>query len=130
TIPMRLEINFSKQNEVGNGNLKSTVFLLPRREPVRGAELTSQKLPIAHSMSLKDFLDRVTGVSVELDTIISSKGKCVMTFGLITDTKYAEPFGISLKASNKSTSTVTLGLSFNNNLIPCGLITFKNTKGQ
>lgn len=118
-IPMRLEINFLKEDTTLRVNLKSRVFLLPR-------SLTSEKGQVDPSISkeLRKFLAKVDETPIAFDTILSPKGKCVMTFGILTDTKYEQPNGIGLKASTMSSSTVTLGLSYDNNLIPCGQISF------
>lgn len=118
-IPMRLEINFLKEDTTSKVTHRSRVFMLPR-------SLTSEKQQLDASMSieLRKFLAKVNGTSIAFDTILRPKGICVMTFGILTETKYEQPNGIGLKALTKSSSTVTLGLSFDNNLIPCGQISF------
>jgi hypothetical protein len=118
-IPMRLEINFLKEDTTLKVSFKSKVFLLPR-------SLTPEKQQFdpSTSIELRKFLAKVNEAPIAFDTMLSPKGKCVMAFGILTDTKYEQPNGICLKASTRSSSTVTLGLSFDNNLIPCGQISF------
>jgi hypothetical protein len=116
---MRLQINFLKEDTALKDSLKSRAFLLPR-------SLTPEKQQFDQSMAieLRKFLAKVDETPIVFDTMLSPKGKCVMTFGILTDTKYEQPNGIGLKASIRSLSTVALGLSFDNNLIPCGQISF------
>ena len=119
TAPMTLKINFSKVKSNFKDSLKSIVFLLPRH-------LTPERQHFDQEMSkeLKWFLSRVAKAPVSLDTILGPKQKCVMTFGILTDVKYAEPYGIYLKGSSSHSSATTLALSFDKYLIPCGQITF------
>ncbi len=121
TASMRLEINFSETKNTVKDSLKSIVFLLP-------THLTPEKQQFDQYMSreLKWFLSRVTKTPISLDTILGPKQKCVMTFGILTDVKYAEPFGICLKGSTINASTTTLALCFDKYLIPCGQISCIN----
>ena len=127
-VPMRLKINFSKEDSTLNDSLKAKVFLLPKR-------LTTEKKQFYTSMSkeLRNFLNGVDEATVSLDTLLSANEKCVMTFGILTNTKYGQPYGIGLRALNKSSSKVTLELSFYRKpgkqyLIPCGEISFASSK--
>lgn len=117
--PMTLKINFSEVKNNFKDSLKSIVFLLPRH-------LTPDRQRFDQEMSkeLRWFLSRVAKTPVSLDTILGPKQKCVMTFGILTDVKYAEPYGICLKGSTSHPSTTTLALSFDKYLIPCGQIKF------
>jgi hypothetical protein len=131
TIPMRLVIDFSKEKNTTNDSLKTTVFMLPRRRLSIETLLfpVNRQTDPGMTNELQWFLDKVTEIPVSLDTVLSPKGKCVMTFGILNDSKYADPYAIGLKASIESSSTVTLGLSFDripseHHLIPCGQISF------
>jgi len=135
TIPMRLAIDFSEKKNLTNDSLKSTGFLLPRRRLTSEKLLTplSNQIDLGITNELKWFLDRFTEIPVSLDTVLNSKGKCILTFGLLNNTKYELPYGIGLKASTESSSTVNLGLSFDrmpseHYLIPCGQISFTSDK--
>lgn len=135
TIPMRLVIDFSEGKNLANDGLHSTVFLLPRRQLTSEKLLTpvSNQIDLGMTNELKWFLDRVNEIQVSLDTVLNSKGKCILTFGILNNSKYELPYGIGLKASTESTSTVALGLSFDrisseHYLIPCGQISFTTNK--
>jgi len=119
TTQLHLEIDFTKAKNNSNDSFKSLVFLLPRHlTPDR------QQFDQALSEELKRFLSKVRITQVSLDTILIPNQKCVMSFGILTDVKYAEPFGISLKALEVDSSMATLGLGFDGTLLPCGKISF------
>ena len=124
---MRLEINFLQKHTALNDSLKARVFLLPRR-------LTPAKPQFDPNMpiELRTFLDKINEIPVAFDTVLSPKGTCVMTFGILTEAK-SEANAIVLKATDKSSSRVTLGLNFdlmhgNHYSIPCGQISFVDSK--
>ncbi len=116
--PMHLKINFQKEGNVKD-SLNSRVFLLPLNLP-------PEKKQVYPGMStgLRKFLSQVNETSVDLDTILASKEKCVVTFGILTEARFEQPNGIGLVASAKTSSIIPLGLRFDNNLVPCGHISF------
>lgn len=119
--PMRLEIKLSETKNSVKDSLNSIVFILPRH-----LTPTRQQFDQYMSKELKWFLSRVTKTPVSLDTMLGPKQKCLMTFGILTEVKYPEPFGICLKGSSSNSSVTTLALSFDKYLIPCGQVSFIN----
>lgn len=116
-IPIRLEIGFSNKSLSDSSN--SQIFLLPRR-------LTPeyQHMDPVMSRELKQFLDFEIDLSEHLNKIINPNEKCVLTFGVLTDTKYLDPttpYETKLLTSNESSAQITLRLKINDTLIiPCG----------
>jgi len=130
---MRLTIDFSKGNTYASGADLSQVFLLPKKwvTPEKYLPPASKKIELGMSNELNWFLDRVDKTTVSFDTVLKSKGNCILTFGLLDRTKIDLPFNIGLNAPKVSSTTTTLGLSFDrppdeHYLIPCGQITFSN----
>lgn len=127
---MRLSIDFSKGNIYTNDIHKSQVFLLPKKwvTPEKYLPPTS-KIELGMTNELKWFLDHVDKTSISFDTVLNSKEKCTLTFGLLDHVKIDLPYNIELKTPKVSPSTMTLGLSFDrptdeHYLIPCGQVSF------
>jgi hypothetical protein len=130
-LPMHLEIDFSNGNTYSSGADISQTFLLPKKwvTPEKYLPPASKKIELGMSNELKWFLDRVDKTSISFDTVLKSKENCTLTFGLLDRTKIDLPFNIGLNAPKASSTTMTLGLSFDrpqdeHYLIPCGQITF------
>ena len=144
-IPIRLIISFSKEyNYLRTNNiLNSRVFLLPKRL------IPERQLDFDKSMSkeIKQFLDTGINVPISLDTIIKPGERVVMTFGVLTEMKYEEFRYMELIASEKqfhlkkndslasllppseNSHSFYLALDIINSLlIPCGQISFLNSK--
>jgi hypothetical protein len=123
TVSIKLEIGFSEKD------LKdisySKVFLLPR-------QLTPNKQQFDNSISegLKRFLDLDTDKQEYLNKTLKPNEKCVLTFGVLTDTKYADPttpYETKLWTSKKNSSAISCRLKINDTLvIPCGHFTYIN----
>jgi hypothetical protein len=119
--PVQLEIGFSEKDlsEIGN----SKVFLLPRH-------LTPKEQHFDQSISkeLKKFLDANTDKLEHLRKTLKPTEICVLTFGVLTDTKYPDPttpFGTELITSKENSSEIFLKLKINDTLvIPCGHFTY------
>jgi len=135
SLPMHLVIDFSKGNTYTNDIHKSQAFLLPKKwvTPQEYLPHVSKKVEVGMSNELKWFLDRVDKRSISFDTVLNSKEKCNLTFGLLDYTKIDLPYNIGLHAPKESSSTMTLGLSFDrptdeHYLIPCGQVSFITDK--
>lgn len=131
TLPMKLTINFHKNKNLSSDSLKSPVFMLPRKilRPENPLPAEKQQIDLGMSKELKWFLGNVAEIPVSLDTVLNAHGTCVLTFGILNDTNYAEPYAIGLKASKGLSSTLKLALSFDripdkHYLVPCGEILF------
>lgn len=131
TLPMNLTINFSKKKNLTNDTLKSPVFMLPRKtlRQENPLPVETPQIDLGMSKELKWFLGNVAQIPVSLDTVLNPNGVCVLTFGILNNVTYAEPYGIGLKVSPEVSTTPTLVLSFDripdeHYLIPCGEISF------
>ena len=133
-IPMHLVVDFAKATDLTNDSLGPRVFLQPRIALTQEIPQTFNKSAISLSISndIKHVLAMVAKTGTRLDTTLSSKGKCVLTFGLLNNTKHAEPYAIGLQVLSNGTSATELGLRFDNvtpekhYLVPCGQINFEN----
>ena len=122
-IPIHLEIFFleTARNLIDSG--KSKAFLLPRH-------LTPKEHNFYQSnpQELKRFLDFEIDKSVHINKTLKPTEKCVLTFGVLTDTKYPDPttpFGMRLLTSHENSSVVSIKLKINDNLIiPCGQFSY------
>jgi hypothetical protein len=134
TIPMHFVVDFAKATDLANDSLGPRVFLQPRKALTQESLQTFNKSAISLNISndLKNFVAMVTQTPTTLDTMLSSKDKCVMTFVVLNNIKHAEPYAIGLHVSSNGTSTTELGLRFDNvtpekhYLVPCGQIDFEN----
>ncbi|PBQ33048.1 hypothetical protein CNR22_15100 [Sphingobacteriaceae bacterium] len=134
TIPMHFVVDFAKATDLANDSLGPRVFLQPRRALTQEKLQTINKSAISLSISndIKHVLAMVAQTPTTLDTLLSSKGKCVMTFGLLNNTKHAEPYAIGLQVSGNGSSATELELKFDNitpekhYVVPCGQINFEN----
>lgn len=130
TLPMRLSIDFSKGNIYTNDIHISQVFLLPKKWATPEKYLPpATRIELGMTNELKWFLDHVDKTSISFDTVLNSKEKCTLTFGLLDYVKIDLPYNIELKTPKVSSSTMTLGLSFDrptdeHYLIPCGQVSF------
>ena len=126
-IPVQLEIGFSyTEKNIGESN-KSKVFLLPRH-------LTPSEQHFDESMSdeLKRFLDYDIDKPEHLNKTLNTTEKCVLTFGVLTNTKYPDPttpYETKLLISNESSSALSLKLKINDTLIiPCGIASYEQQR--
>lgn len=134
TIPLHLVVDLAKAKDITNDSLGTRVFLKPRKDLTQQPLQTFDKSAISLSISndIEQVLALVARAPITLDTMLSPKDKCVMSFGLLNNIKHAEPSGIGLQVVSKGTSTAALGLRFTNinpekhYLIPCGQIKFEN----
>lgn len=124
-VPILLQINFDKTGILVNDNVKSKIFLLPRH-------LTPDKQHVDQTMSkeLIRFLDVEIDTPQKLIKTIKQSEKCVLTFGVLTDTKYLDPttpYGTEILTSNKDLSVISMKLKINDRLIiPCGKFSYLN----
>ncbi len=125
-IPIHLNINFSETAMGSRDSLKSIFFLLPR-------SLTPEKQHFddgGMSKELKRFLNVGIDTHVYLNKTLKPTERCVLTFGVLTDTKYADPttpFDTKLLTSPKNSSEISVKLKINDSLIiPCGQISYIN----
>ncbi len=133
-IPMHLVVDFAKATDLAKDSLGPWILLEPRKDLTLGIPQTFNKSAISLSISndLKHVLAMVAKTGTRLDTTLSSKGKCVLTFGLLNNTKNAEPYAIGLQVASNGTSATELELRFDNvspekhYLVPCGQINFEN----
>lgn len=122
-IPIHLEINFSGTEKFLCDSCKSKVFLLPRH-------LTPERQHFDKNMSieLKRFLDVEIGRPVYLNKTLKYTETCVLTFGVLTETRYSDsdpttPYGTELLTLNENSAAIALKLKINDTLmIPCGQI--------
>jgi len=134
SIPVQLNIFFTKENHYAHSTdyPGTRVFLLPRK-------LTPWRQQFDRTMSseLKRFLDTGLQAPVFLNKIVSPNERCVITFGVLTEVSYKEPFLLELitkeslsgQMSSTGDSLISLGLVFDNKVfIPCGQITFPLNK--
>ena len=80
------------------------------------------------SKELKRFLAFEIDNPVHLSKVLNPREKCVLTFGVLTDTKYPDPttpYETELLASSEKTSAISLKLKINDTLIiPCGQFSY------
>lgn len=121
TIPIQLEIGFSEK-DLSNISY-SKVFLLPR-------QLTPSKQQFDNSISdeLKSFLDLDTDKLEHLNKTLKPTEKCVLTFGVLTNTIYPDPttpYETKLLTYTETPSSISCKLKINDTLvIPCGHFRF------
>lgn len=121
TLPVQLEIGLLERELKEDSS--SNVFLLPRR-------LTPKEQHFDQSMSdeLRRFLEFEIDKKEHLSSVVNPSEKCVLTFGVLTDTKYPNPttpFGTQLLTSKENESKVSCWLKLNEAfIIPCGHIEF------
>lgn len=121
-IPVNLEIYFPETAKTLINSSNSKVFLLPRH-------LTPKEQHFDHSISkeLKGFLDFEINKPEHLNKTLNPTEKCVLTFGVLTDTKYPDPttpFDTKLLTSNEN-SAISFRLKINDTLIiPCGQFSY------
>lgn len=124
TVAIQLEIGFSEKGMNLKDSIRSKFFLLPR-------DLTYDERGFnAGGMSeeLKRFLAFEIDKPVHLSKVLNPKEKCVLTFGVLTNTQYPDPttpFQTELLTSQESSSAIFLKLKINDTLIiPCGQFSY------
>lgn len=120
TVAIKLEIGFSKMGMNLKDSIKSKFFLLPRHLTPKQQHMDTGGM----SEELKRFLDFEIDNPVHLSKVLNPREKCVLTFGVLTDTKYPDPttpFETALLTSHENSSAISLKLKINDTLIiPCG----------
>ena len=124
TVAIQLEIDFSKMGMNLKDSIRSKVFLLPRHLTPNEQHFDTGGM----SEELKRFLDFEIDNPEHLSKVLNPREKCVLTFGVLTDTKYADPttpFETKLLTSHENTSATSLKLKINPTLIiPCGQFSY------
>ena len=122
TVAIQLEIGFSEMGRNLIDSIKSKIFLLPRHLTPNEQHFDTGGI----SEELKKFLDFEIDNPVHLSKVLNPGEKCVLTFGVLTDTKYPDPttpYETELLTSREKTSAISLRLKINETLIiPCGKI--------
>ena len=124
-VPILLKINFETTDNHVNDSIKSKIFLLPRH-------LTPDKQLFDKTMSkeLIKFIDLEIDTPQNLIKTLKQREKCVLTFGVLTDTKYFDPttpYGTEILTSNENLSVIAMKLKINDRLIiPCGQFSYIN----
>ena len=122
-VPILLQINFDKTDILVNDSIKSKIFLLPRH-------LTPDKQHFDQTMpkELIRFLDVEIDPPQKLIKTLKQSEKCVLTFGVLTDTKYSDPttpYGTEILTSDENSPVISMKLKINDRLIiPCGKISY------
>ena len=122
-MPVNLEIYFPETAKTLINSLNSKVFLLPRH-------LTPEEQHFDQSISkeLKRFLDFEIIKPEHLDKTLNPNEKCVLTFGVLTATKYPDPttpYDTELLTSHENSSVISFMLKLNDTLIiPCGQFSY------
>lgn len=123
-IPIHLNINISEAEINLRNTIKSKIFLLPRHLTPEEQQFDQGGM----STELKSFLDQDIETPVYLNKILNPTERCVLTFGVLTDTKYLDPttpFDTRLLALNENSSAFSFKLKINDSLIvPCGQFSF------
>ncbi len=121
TFPIQLEIGLPNLQKGLGDSCHSKVFLLPRHLTPK-----AQHFDATMPVGLKQFLDFDTNKAEHLSKKISPSEKCVLTFGLLTNTKCPNPttaFGTKLLLSKENSETLSVQLKLNDTLVlPCGRI--------
>jgi hypothetical protein len=124
TVPIQLTIGPTDASKKITDTLRSQFFILPRKLTPDEQRMDTGGM----SPALKQFLDFETGNPWHLSQVIDPGGKCVVTFGFLTDKRLRDPttpFDTELLTSPENTSEVSLKLKVNSNLIiPCGHFTY------
>ena len=124
-IPVLFQFHFDTTAILVNDSVKSKIFLLPR-------QLTPEKQQFDQTISkeLIKFLDVEIDTPLNLNKTLEPSEKCVLTFGVLTDTKYFDPttpFGTEILTSNENLSAISMKLKINDRLIiPCGQFSYIN----
>jgi hypothetical protein len=122
TVAIQLEIGFSEMVMNLKDSIRSKIFLLPRHLTPNEQHFDTGGI----SEELKKFLDFEIDNPVHLSKVLNPGEKCVLTFGVLTDTKYPDPttpYETELLTSREKTSAISLKLKINDTLIiPCGQI--------
>lgn len=116
TVAIQLEIGFSEMGMNLKDSIKSKIFLLPRHLTPNEQHFDAGGM----SEELKRFLDFEINSPVHLSKALNPKEKCVLTFGVLTDTKYPDPttpYETKLLTSHENTSAISLKLKINDTLI-------------
>ena len=116
TVAIQLEIGFSEMGMNLKDSIKSKIFLLPRHLTPNEQHFDAGGM----SEELKRFLDFEINSPVHLSKVLNPKEKCVLTFGVLTDTKYPDPttpYETKLLTSHENTSAISLKLKINDTLI-------------
>jgi len=124
-VPVLFEINFDTADILVNDSLKSKIFLLPRHL-TPDEQHFDQTIP----KELIRFLDVEIATPLNFIKTLKPSEKCVLTFGVLTDTKYFDPttpFGTEILTSNENSSAISMKLKINDRLIiPCGQFSYIN----
>ena len=116
TVAIQLEIGFSEMGMNLKDSIKSKIFLLPRHLTPNEQHFDAGGM----SEELKRFLDFEINSPVHLSKVLNPKEKCVLTFGVLTDTKYPDPttpYETKLLTSHENKSAISLKLKINDTLI-------------
>lgn len=124
TVAIQLEIDFSEMGMNLKDSIRSKVFLLPRHLTPNEQQFDTGGM----SEELKRFLDFEIDNPVHLSKVLNPREKCVLTFGVLTDTKYPDPttpYETKLLTSHENSSAISLKLKINDTLIiPCGQFSY------
>jgi hypothetical protein len=124
TVAIQLEIGFSEAGMNLKDSIRSKFFLLPRHLTPNEQHFDTGGM----SKELKRFLGFEIDQPVHLSKVLNPREKCVLTFGVLTDTKYPDPttpFQTELLTSHENSSAISLKLKINDRLIiPCGQISY------
>ena len=124
TVAIQLEIGFSDRGMNLKDSIKSNFFLLPRHLTPNEQHFDTGGI----SKELKRFLAFEIDNPVHLSKVLNPREKCVLTFGVLTDTKYPDPttpYETELLTSSEKTSAISLKLKINDTLIiPCGQFSY------
>ncbi|MCW3102212.1 MAG: hypothetical protein JWO09_652 [Bacteroidetes bacterium] len=111
-------------------SIRSKIILLPRHLTPNEKDFYTGEMSqnLKELKELKRFLGFEIDHPVHLSKVLKPREKCVLTFGVLTHTKYLDPttpFGTELLTSHESLSTISLKLKINDTLIiPCGQISY------
>ncbi|MCW3104678.1 MAG: hypothetical protein JWO09_3118 [Bacteroidetes bacterium] len=120
TVAIQLEIGFPEVGMNLKDSIRSKTFLLPRHLTPKEQRFDKGR----RSKELTRFLDFEIDKPVHLSQVLRPREKCVLTFGVLTDTKYRDPttpYGTELLTSQEGSSAISLKLKINDTLtVPCG----------
>jgi hypothetical protein len=124
TVAIQLEIGFSEMGMNLKDSIRSKIFLLPIHLTPNEQHFDTGGM----SEELKRFLDFEIDNPMHLSKVLNPREKCVLTFGVLTDTKYPDPttpYETELLTSHEKTSALSLKLKINDTLIiPCGQFSY------
>ena len=124
TVAIQLGIGFSEMGMNLKDSIRSKIFLLPRHLTPNEQHFDTGGI----SEELKRFLDFEIDNPVHVSKVLNPGEKCVLTFGVLTDTKYPDPttpYETELFTSHENSSAISLKLKINNTLIiPCGQFSY------